>query len=109
MKFFSSHYYFFTIQAEALTEQLTEELSRIEDELDSAESNLSNLQGRYQEAEKNADESDRARKELSNRGKVDDSKLNRLTAENEDLNEQIQLTTEKLNDVCILPTYIFAN
>lgn len=53
----------------------------LENELDQSESKLSKMTARLTEAEKQADESERARRVLENRGQSDDDRLNKLQAE----------------------------
>ena len=78
-------------------------LAKLEDDLDAAESRLSELTTRLNEAEKQTDESLRARKELGNRCKNDDDRLNRLQAEldeytdkNDELEEKYSAVSELL-------------
>ena len=57
----------------------------MEEELDSTETKLAQLGARLSEAEKQADESERARRVLENRGQNDDDRLSKLQNEYEDV------------------------
>ena len=60
-------------------------MSNLEEELDSTETKLAQLTARLSEAEKQADESERARRVLENRGQNDDDRLSKLQTEYEDV------------------------
>ena len=66
-------------------ERLQKELLNLEDELEGTESKLSNMNSRLQEAEHQADESERARRLLETRGQSDDDRLQRLQYELDDV------------------------
>ena len=57
----------------------------MEEELDSTETKLAQLGAKLSEAEKQADESERARRVLENRGQNDDDRLSKLQNEYEDV------------------------
>lgn len=73
----------------------TKELNDIEDELEKEEENFITLKARFDEACKLQDENERAHKELSNRGQVDNVKLDRLEGEFGDLQAKIEDVEEK--------------
>ena len=60
-------------------------MSNLEEELDSTETKLAQLGAKLSEAEKQADESERARRVLENRGQNDDDRLSKLQNEYEDV------------------------
>ena len=60
-------------------------MGNLEEELDSTETKLAQLGARLSEAEKQADESERARRVLENRGQNDDDRLSKLQNEYEDV------------------------
>jgi len=97
-------------EAEIEAEELNKELEALEEELDSRESIQSQLQRDYEEAEKNTEESRRAHKELSNRERIDTSKLGRLERELEDLLAQIDeseaISQEVVQDVDVLESQL---
>ena len=74
-------------------------LAKLEDDLDASESRLSELTTRLNEAEKQTDESLRARKELGNRCKNDDDRLGRLQAEFDEYTGKNDELEEKYNSV----------
>ena len=80
-------------------------LAKLEDDLDAGESRLSELTTRLNEAEKQTDESLRARKELGNRCKNDDDRLNRLRAELDeytDKNDELEEKCSAVSELLIL-------
>ena len=74
-------------------------LAKLEDDLDASESRLSELTTRLNEAEKQTDESLRARKELGNRCKNDDDRLGRLQADFDEYTDKNCELEEKYNSV----------
>ena len=74
-------------------------LAKLEDDLDAAESRLSELTARLSEAEKQTDESLRARKELGNRCKNDDDRLSRLQADLDEFTDKNDNLEDKYNSV----------
>jgi len=85
-------------EAEELVIERTKEMNDLEDELEKEEDNYVNLKARYDEATKIQDENERAETELSNRGKVDTAKLDRLERELMELQDKINTIEQDYND-----------
>ena len=100
-QFLFCFFFFIRKQAEDRTESLKERLAELEDEYDEAESKNVSLTAQLNDAEKNSDESSRAHKELSNRGQIDDSKLERLQAELEETLSRIEEMEDKFQGVSL--------
>merc|ERR1711890_146200 len=81
-------------------------MNDLEDELEKEEDNYVNLKARYDEATKIQDENERAETELSNRGKVDTAKLDRLERELMELQDKINTIEQDYNDVSLLSNYV---
>jgi len=74
--------------------ELLERLTQLEDEFDVQESRLLDLRQRHDEAVKLADENERAHIELRNRGQTDNTKLDKLQRDLDELlenNERLEL------------------
>jgi len=74
--------------------ELNEKLSELEDALDLKESRLTELRSRHEEATKLADENERDNIELRNRGQTDNTKLDKLRIDYDDMiviNEKLEV------------------
>merc|ERR1712189_40539 len=75
-------------------------MEKLAEELDATESKLTSTQQKLHEAEKQADESERARKVLETRGMSDDQRLTRLEAELADLTAKNEKVETEYDEAC---------